>query len=100
MRISIRKWCSNYPRILAAIPTSVREIVFPRQLDGGDNVKILGLCWHPTLDKFTIAISKKSVALTGDISKLMVAEAAASIFYPLQLISPSVIPYKIFLQEL
>ena len=35
-----------------------------------------------------------------DVSKWKVATVVASIFYPLGLISPSVIPYKIFLQEL
>jgi hypothetical protein len=35
-----------------------------------------------------------------DVSKWKVAAVVASIFYPLGLISPSVIPYKVFLQEL
>jgi hypothetical protein len=96
----LRKLCSNHPRILEAIPTSAPEIVFPRQLDGEDKVNILVLCFHPTLDKFTFANSKQSVALTEDVSKLKVAAVVATIFYPLQLISPSVILYNIFLQEL
>jgi hypothetical protein len=60
-------------------------------------VNILGLCWLPTLDTFAIANSKKSVALTEDASKPKVAAVLASNFYPLQLNSPSGIPYKIFL---
>jgi len=61
---------------------------------------IFGSSWHPTLDKFTIANSKKSVALTQDASKPKVAAVVASIFYPLQLNSPLSILYEIFLQEL
>lgn len=60
----------------------------------------MGLCWNPTLDKFTIANSKKSVALTQDASEPKVAVVVASIFHPLQLNSPSSILHKIFLQEL
>jgi len=92
----LRKCCSNHPRILEAIRTSTRDIVLPRQLHGKDKVNILGLCWHPTLDKFAIANSKKSVALTEDASKLKVAAVVTSIFYPLQTNSPSGILYKIF----
>jgi len=63
----LRKWCSNHPRILEAVPTAAHEIVLPKQLSGEDKVKTLGLCCHPTLDKFTTANSKKSVAL-ADVS--------------------------------
>jgi hypothetical protein len=69
-------------------------------VNGEDKVKALGVCWQPTLDEFNIATSKKSVALTENVTKRKVAMVVASIFDPLGLISPSVIPYKIFLQEL
>jgi hypothetical protein len=69
-------------------------------MNGGDKVKILGPCWHPTLNKFTIANSKKLLALMEDVSKCKVAAIVASTFDPLGLLSPSFIPYKIFLQEL
>jgi hypothetical protein len=65
----LRKWCSNHPRILEAVPTTAQEIALPKQLSGKDKVKTLGLCCHPTLDKFTIANSKKSVTLT-DVSNV------------------------------
>ena len=45
----------------------------------------LDLCWHPTLDKFTIANSMNSVALTEDISKCKVAAIVAPVFDPLGL---------------
>ena len=76
----LSKCCSNHSRILEAIPTSTRDIVLPRQLHGEDKVNMLGLCWHPTLDKFTIANNKKSVALTEDVSQLKVTAVVASIF--------------------
>jgi hypothetical protein len=69
-------------------------------VNGEDKGKALDLCWHPTLFKFTIATSKKSVALTENVTKRKVAAGFASIFDSLGLISPSVIPYNIFLQEL
>jgi hypothetical protein len=78
----------------------VGRIQHPGQLNGEDKVKTLDLCWQPTLDKFTIANNKKSVALTEDISKRTVAAVIAPVFDPLGLISPSVTPYKILLQEL
>jgi len=76
----LRKCFSNHPRILEALRTSTRDIVLPRQLHGEDKVNILGLFWHPTLDKFAIANSKKSVSLTEDANKLKVAAVVASIF--------------------
>jgi hypothetical protein len=48
------------------------------------------------LDKFTIATSKKSVALTENVTKRKVAPGVASIFDPLGFISSSVIPYRYF----
>jgi hypothetical protein len=54
----LRKWCSNHPRNLEAVPTAAQEIVLPKQLSGKDKVKTLGLCCHPTVDKFTTAKSQ------------------------------------------
>lgn len=54
----LRKWCSNHPRSLEAVPTAAQEIVLPKQLSGEDKVKTLGLCCHPTLDTFTTANSQ------------------------------------------
>jgi hypothetical protein len=65
----LRKWCSNHPRILEAVPTAAQEIVLLKKLSGEDKVRTLGLCCHPTLDKFTTANSKKLVALT-DVSNV------------------------------
>jgi hypothetical protein len=56
----LRKWCSNHPTLLEDVLTAAQEIVLPCQLNGEDKVKILGLCWHPTLNKLTIANSKES----------------------------------------
>jgi hypothetical protein len=69
-------------------------------MNGGDKIKILGPCWHPTLNKFTFANIEKLVALMEDVSKCKVGAVVASIFDPVGLLSPSFIPYKIFLQEL
>ena len=55
-------------------------------MSGEDKVKTLGLSWHQTLDKFTTANSKKSGALTDDISTRKVAAF--------------VIPYMILLLEM
>jgi len=38
----LRKWCSNHPRILEAVPTAAQEIVLQKQLLGQDKVKTLG----------------------------------------------------------
>jgi hypothetical protein len=35
----LRKWCSNHPRILEAVPTAAQEIVLLKQLNGEDNVE-------------------------------------------------------------
>jgi hypothetical protein len=51
-------------------------------------VEILDLCWHPKMDKCTIANSNKSVALTEDFSKRKVAAVVAPVFDPLRFISP------------
>jgi len=56
----LRKWCSNHPSILEEVLTAAYKIVLPRQLNGEDKAKTLGLCWHPTLNKLIIANSKES----------------------------------------
>jgi hypothetical protein len=69
----LRKWCSNHPRILEAVPTAAWEIVLLKQMNGKDKVETLGLCWHPTLDKYTTSNSKMSVAST-DVSNVQLLQ--------------------------
>lgn len=38
----LRKWCSNHPRTLEAVPTAAQEIVLVKQLSGEDKVKTFG----------------------------------------------------------
>ena len=56
----LRKWCLNHTSILEEVLTKAQEIVLPRQLNGEDKVKAVGFCWHPTLNKISIANSKES----------------------------------------
>ena len=50
----LRKWCSNEPQFLEAIPHELRETQFPLQVEDKTHVTTLGLLWHTTDDKFQI----------------------------------------------
>lgn len=95
----LRKWCSNHPDLLKTVPPEDREMQFPFDFTCKDSIKTLGLSWHPVTDKFLIANNPPDLS-QGRVTKRSVLSIVASIFDPLGLVSPVVIVYKMFLQQL
>lgn len=95
----LKKWCSNHPALLEAVPPDDREMQLPLEFNKEESIKTLGLSWHPTSDKFLVANSL-SCKTKNKITKRVVLSLVASIFDPLGLVSPIVISYKMFLQKL
>ena len=93
-----RKWISNSPKVIEAIPTEERatEIVIN---SGQDPItKTLGISWNSTADVFTVTASP--VIPEFQTMKRSVLRKVATIFDPLGFVCPYVIVAKILLQEL
>ena len=93
-----RKWISNSPKVIEAIPTEERatEIV----INSGQDpvIKTLGISWNSTEDLFTVTASL--VSPDFQTTKRNVLRKVATIFDPLGFVCPYVIVAKILLQEL
>jgi hypothetical protein len=100
----LRKFSANHTGLLEAVPADFREIKCPISLDSSDSVKTLGLLWNPASDQFLIcgpSIPTSFLASSKNVAtKRVVASIVASTFDPLGLISPIIINYKVFLQQL
>ena len=76
----------------------------PIELDSNEGIKILGPLWHPLSDQFLISkgtcVQKLREPKNPPVSKRIISNIVAAIFDPLGLISPVVVVYKIFLQQL
>ena len=100
----LRKSCASHPSILEAVPLDCREVDVPIELDSNEGIKTLGLLWHPLSDQLLISkgtcVQRLRELKNSPISKRIVSSIVATIFDPLGLISPVVIVYKIFLQQL
>lgn len=94
----LRKWSSNCSEILHSLAPDLVEDNMVLQLDKSDS-KTLGFVWSPISDTFQIA-HNDNINRSKPVTKREVASIVASIFDPLGLISPVVILYKIFLQQL
>ena len=74
------------------------------ELDSNEGIKTLGLLWHPLSYQFLISkgtcAQKLREPKISHVSKRIFSSIVAAIFDPLGLISPVVVVYKIFLQQL
>ena len=93
-----RKWISNSPKVIEAIPTEERatEIVINNGQD--PVIKTLGISWNSIEDLFTVTASP--VSPDFQTMKRNVLRKVATIFDPLGFVCPCVIVAKILLQEL
>lgn len=94
----LKKWSSNCSELLDHLPDGYCECRIPLQLNIDQNVKTLGIQWHPVTDQFSV-----NFALPLD-SKLPTKRTflsdAARIYDPLGWLAPSIILVKIMFQEL
>jgi hypothetical protein len=97
----LRKWASNNSTFLDAIPEELRETKQTLSLDNEDGVTTLGLQWNPRADELQVRNNNSLVHSTHTMStKRTILAITASIFDPLGLLSPAIILYKMFLQQL
>ena len=100
----IRKFCASHPSILEAVPPDCREMDVPIGLDSSEGIKTLGLLWHSLLDQFLVSKGTCAHRLreskNSPVSKRVISSIVGAIFDPLGLISPVVVVYKVFLQQL
>ncbi|XP_036347466.1 uncharacterized protein LOC118756836, partial [Rhagoletis pomonella] len=95
----LQKWCSNCKPLLETLPRELCERS-PIDIASEPNilcVKLLGIQWSPDTDEFQIAT--KLPESCSEPTKRSVLSTTAKIFDPLGLVSPSVVLFKILLQE-
>ncbi|XP_029164752.1 uncharacterized protein LOC114935963 [Nylanderia fulva] len=96
-QFNLRKWSSNSSTLLSDIDDSDHGLACSKDLQPGEKVKVLGICWHPAKDVFQFRIScPPSVSIT----KRSTLSNIARIFDPLGWSAPVTITAKIFLQRL
>ena len=97
--MTVRKWRSNSPELLATIPPELREAGDLRiAVAPGDCAKALGLHWdtvHDFLHVTTPSLDAKELA-----TKRSVSSTIAHIFDVMGWFSPAILPAKVLLQEL
>ncbi|XP_057310539.1 uncharacterized protein LOC130648503 [Hydractinia symbiolongicarpus] len=92
----LRKWRSNSPTLQAQI--SKFEIEDPAPPDE----KILGIKWDTANDEMEIDLSRQKQLAQSDVllTKRNILKIIASIYDPVGLVSPLVVPFKVFFQKL
>ena len=94
--MDMKKWCSNSPAVLEAIPAEHHETL---QAIGNDElVKTLGIHWCTSTDDFVITITFDTG--TTKWTKRKIVSHIAKIFDPLGLVGPVTVQLKIFAQQL
>ncbi|KAG8188725.1 hypothetical protein JTE90_023070 [Oedothorax gibbosus] len=56
--LTLRKWCSNSPKLLRVIPEDLREDKSLIEFNCEKSVKVLGVNWQPGTDTFTINVNR------------------------------------------
>lgn len=92
----LRKWASNKPEIMAAVPHSNIQMPLNFESEGPFFIKVLGLQWDPTLDIFTYSFSP----IESECTKRSILSQIARIFDPLGFLAPISFFAKHILQQL
>ncbi|UYV61264.1 hypothetical protein LAZ67_1004155, partial [Cordylochernes scorpioides] len=94
---SLRKWRSNVPEVLSGLSEQVEDRHNLRDFESDSCVKILGICWNPSLDIFQILVNDIPEQTN---SKRHLLSHISRIFDPIGWLSPVIIRLKILLQSL
>jgi len=97
-QLLLRKWSSNHPALLEALPVDMRETTLPLSLDVDETVKTLGLIWHPASDIFSFRVVLPPTQPV--ISKRIVLSEMSKVFDPVGWLSPTTVKAKILFQQL
>ncbi len=95
----LRKWSSNDPAVLNDIPVEDRlQSIEIREAEGSPKIKTLGVLWDAVNDVFTFCIQPPDPEMK--LTKRNVLSTIATIFDPLQLLTPFTIRAKVLMQEI
>ena len=95
----LRKWSSNDPAVLNDIPVEDRlQSLEIREAEGSPKIKTLGVLWDAVNDVFTFCIQPPDPEMK--LTKRNVLSTIATIFDPLQLLTPFTIRAKVLMQEI
>lgn len=92
----LTKWFSNSATVLDSVPETERAIPDDRQFDQEHTEKALGVTWFTQNDTFAVKIPEFSDKPT----KRNVLSTICSVYDPLGLVAPFVLPARVLLQEL
>ncbi|XP_062703701.1 uncharacterized protein LOC134286146 [Aedes albopictus] len=97
--LTLRKWSSNSRELLDQIPPYLRDERSSLDLERSNpTVKTLGIKWEPRSDIFRFTVPQWNPAT--EITKRIILSDFPKLFDPLGLVGPSLVPAKVFLQDL
>lgn len=96
--LNLRKWASNSPDVLNAIPVADQESTTSLDVCKTEVMKTLGMYWNTTRDIFQFKITMPLEPKT--VSKRSLLSDVAKLYDPLGLLAPVIIAAKILFQSL
>ncbi len=97
-RMTLKKWRTNSRELRDSIPRDLQETT-PLVVSSTDcNPKTLGIHWNVTSD--TLHVTTPPTVPADDITKRMVASGTVRVYDIIGLLSHSIVPAKILLQDL
>lgn len=96
-KIELSKWSANLEQVLSGI-SNVASTDKPVRLN--EISSTLGLKWSSKSDSFSFGIELQQSPEKGKITKRRVLSESSKLFDPLGWVSPTLISFKIFLQDL
>ncbi|XP_046144711.1 uncharacterized protein LOC123988495 [Osmia bicornis bicornis] len=93
----LRKWASNDPTLLIDIDPRDHGLAKNKLLKIEETCSVLGLEWNPVLDHFQF---RATISSNFANTKRTILSQIAKLFDPMGLLTPVVIPAKVFMQKL
>lgn len=93
----LRKWASNSTQLLDDIDPSDHGLACSKNLATDERVKVLGIGWNPSFDRFQFNVTLDSCVPN---SKRAILSAIAKLYDPLGWVTPVTILAKILIQRL
>lgn len=89
------KWTSNSQAVLESIPPSHRLLAV-KEFDESDQQKVLGLCWSPTSDHFSMRVNTPAQNCT----KRTILSCVAKLWDVMGFVAPVVLYAKLLIKQL
>ncbi|XP_063543760.1 uncharacterized protein LOC134752112 isoform X2 [Cydia strobilella] len=95
LSMNLRDWTSNDESFIQKVPEEYRA-------KETNEIKVLGLLWNKNQDVLTLNINKEvfTYGSLEEVTKREVLRILASVYDPCGIVSPLLVPIKLFLQEL